>query len=209
MSKIMRTLIVILMLAGLGAVIALAIISRNAPATSGVVLATEDAQPAAACLSDNTGGCVVFPTITGQNVDGAAFSAPEDFAKPLNIVILPFDREQQERALNWLPLGQSLAAEYADVGYYSVAALPDLSPFVRGLVIGGLQLGVRDEAVRTVTVITFLEDQARFIAALGLADNSQMAVVVVDDTRRLLYRAVGDYDEAQDSALRQFINDLH
>lgn len=208
MSKIMRVLIVLVLLAGLGALIALAIISRSAPATSQVLLATEDAQPAAACLPDNTGGCVVFPTITGQNVDGAAFSAPDDFAKPLNIVILPFDRQQQERALNWLPLGQSLASQYADVGYYSVAALPDLSPFVRGLVIGGLQLGVRDEPVRAVTIVSFLEDQARFISALGLADNTQMAVVVVDDTRRLLYRAVGDYDEAQDSALRQFVQDL-
>lgn len=207
--KSRRLLLLIVLSAAALVIVLIAILSSLAPPTSNVTQTTAEPAAASPCVESASGGCITFPTIVGQAISGVSFTAPADFANRYNIVIVPFDREQQESALSWLAPAQTLSAEFDDLGYYSVAALPDLTPFVRSLVIGGLDLGLQDQAVRAVTVVAFLEEQTRFAEALGLADTSAMAVLLVESGGRVLYRATGDYDSTGEQALREAVLALY
>lgn len=163
----------------------------NAPGASRVALGTPEAER------------VVFPAVEADNLNGETLRFPAAFASHAhNLVVMPFDREQQERALSWLEPFQAEAEARPDVNYYSIAALPDQAPAVRGLIVGGLNVGVRDPAVRARTLVLFLEEQAAWLDALEIDDGSRLAVLLVDEAGVIHWRTAGPYDASRAEALR-------
>jgi hypothetical protein len=150
---------------------------------------------------------VAFPEVTGETIDGAAFAAPDDFTGALNLVLVPFDRDQQGEAGEWLPLAQELAAEIDGLHYYSFALLPDLSWLVRGLVSGGLSLAVNDPDVRAVTVLSYRADQAELAEAMGLDDTDALAVLLLDADGVVLWSGRGPFDDALAGDLRTAVEE--
>jgi type II secretory pathway component PulM len=180
------------------ALFAFVLIPALAPDTSAVTLT---------CLEDEEGDCLRLPQVTGINLDGAEFAFPDDFSTPYTLVVMPFDQEQQEAALAWVPLFRELADDEADLAYFNLAALPDLAPAVRLLVQTGMSLAVDDEAVRDVTTISYLQDQATFISALNVADTEAMQVFLFNAEGDVLWQERGAYDEDLAEDLRQAVSD--
>ncbi len=180
----------------LGLLIGVGIIAlvRFAPATTTVTVA--------ACVQFAE-ACLQLPTITGTSLAGETRTFPAAFSAGLNLVVMPFDRDQQVGALAYVPLFQALAAEYADVAYYSLAALPDLSPPIRLLVSGGMQAAVSDPAMRAVTILVYLEDQAAFMQALAVPDDSQIQIFIFNSAGEVLFQTVGDDAAVVAAALRE------
>ncbi len=147
-----------------------------------------------------------LPTLSGNALNGNALTLPDDFTKDVNLVALPFDEEQQLEVLNYLPLFRQLESANERVGYYSVAPLPNLSPAVRLLVVGGIQVGLSDEAVRAVSMVLFLEDQEAFLTALDITDTEQMSVLVLAQDGRLLGVVTGNYTAENAEALQSIVN---
>jgi hypothetical protein len=135
-----------------------------------------------------------FPLVVAENLNGEALTLPTQFDGAYNLLVVPFDRAQQTDAIEWLATFQTLAASRPDLAYYSVAALTDLAPTVRLLVLGGLNLGVTDDTVRARTFVLFLEDQAAFVRALGAGDTASMRVLVVDGAGQVLHQQYGPYN---------------
>ncbi len=154
------------------------------------------------CARADGGACIAFPRVSGDNLDGATLTFPQAFAGRLNLVVVPFDREQQTNAAQWLPVFQQLAAAHSDIRYYSIAALPNLNPAIRTLVTGGLNIAITDPQVRAVTVVAFLEDQPLFIRALGLSHAEAMVVLIVAQGGEILWQGIGDYTPQNASALQ-------
>ncbi len=221
-----RVLLTLLMLVIVLAVLGLFVFTASAPPLSDVEPGSSERTPestpeasaqagaaALPCLSGSAGTCLLFPTISGQAISGESFTAPAGFDGSYALVIVPFDREQQERAIDWLVPAQTLAADYAGLSFYSVAALPDLTPFVRTLVIGGLDVALRDPVLRAVTVVTFLSDQSVFVGALELPDTEAIAVLLLDARQEsrgtVLWLERGDYSTAAESALRDALDTLY
>jgi hypothetical protein len=152
------------------------------------------------CLTQGT-TCLRLPTVSGANLLNQPQTFPADFAAPYNLVVMSFDRDQQVRALEFVPLLQRLSAAYPSVTYYSIAALPDLSAPVRLLVTGGMNAAVTETTLRQQTSILYLEDQAAFLAALDLPDTSQIQVLLFNQAGEVLWRQGGDYTPALDAAL--------
>src|SRR5690606_988028 len=86
----------------------------------------------AACIQADGGACLLFPTVSGTSLAGTEFTLPADFAGAINLVIMPFDEAQTERAVPWLPVAQALAAEYPQFAYYDLPTLKSFPPLVRG-----------------------------------------------------------------------------
>jgi hypothetical protein len=146
-----------------------------------------------------------FPSVIAENLNGEALTLPAQFGAAYNLVVVPFDRAQQTEAIEWLATFQALAASRPDLAYYSVAALTDLAPTVRLLVLGGLNLGVTDDAVRARTFVLFLEDQAAFVRALGEGDTASMRVLVVDRAGQVLHQQYGPYNPQAADTLGQAV----
>jgi hypothetical protein len=167
----------------------------SAPATSSVQIS---------CLTREE-ACLQLPTITGSNLAGQTQSFPAAFTKPYQLVVMPFDREQQTRVLDFAQLFQELSAARPDLGYYSMAALTDLAAPIRLLVSGGMIAVVTDPAVRDAAYIFYLEDQPAFLQALDLPDTEAIRVFIFDQAGSVLWQASGDYTPELAASIRSAI----
>ena len=159
-------------------------INLSAPGTSSAIISS--------CLQGTDEACIQLPQITTENLDGKTLTFPDDFTHPLNLIVMPFDREQQEQALTWLKPFQEIAASN-EIGYYSIAALPNLDSGIRMLVLGGLQVGVREPDVRAVTTIAFLENQIAFTEALNTTTD-ELRVFLMRDSGEIVWTTTGSYE---------------
>jgi hypothetical protein len=167
----------------------------SAPATSSVQTAclTRDAQ------------CLQLPTITGSNLAGETQTFPAAFKQPYQLVVMPFDRDQQTQVLDFVPLFQEMSASRPDLGYYSLAALPNLSAPIRLLVSGGMTAVVTDPAVRQAAYIFYLEDQPAFLKALDLPDTEAIRVYLFDQAGNVLWQTSGSFTPELAEAIRTAI----
>ena len=170
----------------------------SAPATSTVQTA---------CLTRET-QCLQLPTITGSNLAGQTQTFPAAFKQPYQLVVMPFNRDQQTQVLDFVPLFQELSASRPDLGYYSLAALPDLSAPIRLLVTGGMNAAVTDSAVREAAYIFYLEDQPAFLQALDLPDTESIRVYIFDQTGNVLWQTSGSYTPELAESIRAAIAEL-
>lgn len=184
---------------------AIGVLTLVAPESSPIRLLQGDTM---GCLTDDAGACLVLPAVAGYSLADDLITLPADFAHPYTLVVMPFDQQQQESAEDWLAPFQTIADEYEALGYMNIAALPDLSPAVRTLVVGGLRFGVRDEALQERIILLFLEDQAVFLQALALSDDTNMQLFVVDEAGTIFWRGSGAYNSATASDLATFIMTL-
>src|SRR5690349_15273455 len=112
--KLIGVVIVIVVVAIIG--IALQIIGSRAPIVSSVSVDTSCNDP-----------CIRFPTVSGDNLPGQTFHLPDDFAGKSNLVIVPFDENQQVQAQTWLPVARDLALAHPDFAYYNVPVFPSMA----------------------------------------------------------------------------------
>ena len=192
-----RRLIGLVLFVVIGSVVGLVVVTQLAPESTSVTVAE--------CVSDAQDECVIFPQVTGENLKGESVTLPDDFLAERNLIIMPFNREQQVSAEAWLPLGQELAEEHNDLQFYSIAALPDLSPAVRLLVSGGMNVAITDEAVREVAILLYLEGQDRFVEALGIEDMETMRVLLVRRDGTVVWTMAGEFSEAMAETVRERI----
>lgn len=149
-----------------------------------------------------------FATLSGDNLDGETLTFPTDFAGDLNLVVMPFDRDQQTNAIQWLPTFAVIAERYPQIAYYSIAVLEDLAPLIRVLVVQGLNVAISDTATRQRTIVTFIANQQEFVSVLGDSDMSQMRVLVVNRAGQVLYQHSGAFSEADGLKLQQAVDGL-
>lgn len=195
--------LVIVVIVGLGIVL-----SVRAPGSTSATLAITSENTPEATADATTDMRVTLPSISADNLEGATLTFPTDFAADYNLVVMPFNRDQQTSAIAWLPTFQTLAAKYPTVDYYSIAALEDLSPIIRTLVVSGLNLGVSDPLVRARTVVLFLDNQQAFVDALGITDMDSLRVLVFDREGHLLHQTVGTFSETAGFQFQTVVDDL-
>jgi hypothetical protein len=195
----MRRYRLVLLLAAVMMGVSLLVLLRFAPATTSVTL-VDCVRLADACLQ--------LPTVTGTTLAGETITFPEAFSGALNLVVMPFDRDQQVQAIEFVPVFQELAAEYEQVAYYSIAALPDLAAPIRLLVSGGMQAAVSDPTLRATTALLYLEDQQAFMTALAVPDDSTIQIFIFNPAGEVLFQAIGADPTELAVALREKLTQL-
>ena len=191
-SRIRAGLIALILVAIL-VTVGLVVVSNNAPVASTVQVAD--------CLTAGDEGCIRFPTVTGSNLNAEERTFPADFAGDFNLVILPFDDAQQQKALTWLPLARSLRQADPGFAYYNLPTLSDVSPALRLVIRGGMTLLITEDDLREATVFLFLKEFDLFLDTLGIAGTDAMAVLLLDSEGQVLWRATGNFTEAQGDSL--------
>lgn len=167
--------------------------ATNAPASSSVTVR--------ACLTVDDGACVRFPSVTGTNLVGDAFTLPDDFAGTLTLVLMPFDEAQTVRSAAWLPMAQELADAHPQFAYYSVPVMKSVVPLIRMAVVGGMVMVVPAD-VQPITIMLFLEDKQAFLDALAVPDIETPEAFLLNDAGEVLWRYRGEYSDEADASLR-------
>lgn len=147
-----------------------------------------------------------FPTVTGKNLNGTVFHLPSDFAAPVNLVFVPFVRNQQSDVDSWKPFVSDLKSRHPRLGVYEVPTLSSGYSLFRGFIDGGMRSGIPDPAVRATTITLYIDKHA-FDSALGIESESAITVLLVRPNGEILWRAMGRYDAANPPKLDEFLRE--
>ena len=172
----------------------------NAPEASGVRVSS--------CIESDGGACIKFPAVTGTNLLGTTYDLPQDFGGTHNLVVISFDEEQTVRAEGWLPLARELAEQTPDFAYYSLPTLKAMTPLVRGIITGGMNVVIPDEQLREITIMLFLDDLDAFLSGLSINDTSQLHLFLLNAAGEVIWQASGDYSDESGTDLRAAVDTL-
>lgn len=199
-------LILLVGLTGLLLAGGLLVLTLTAPDSSDIRTQTGDTR--SNCLTDASGDCLRLPTFRGTDLNSETHTFPDALGGAYQLIAMPFDRDQQVQAATWLEPFREIAADNERIEYYSIAALPDLSPAVRGLVLSGMRFNVQDELTRARLIVVFLENQAAFLEVLNITDTDTIRLFITDSSGTLYWQARGGYDEATEASLREALSQL-
>ena len=187
----------------------------SAPETSTLVVPTDDViestpeataeatVEAPACLeSASGGGCIRLPIFSGENLSGDVLTFPDAFETEYIITVILFDREQQERAADWLPVIEELAEARENLSFYDIPVFPEIPPIARTAARLGLRVQL-DEHLHDLLVMVFLEDLNAFLEAMEIPDVENIQVYIMTDEGVALWHVEGDYTEEKAEALRE------
>ena len=160
------------------------------------------------CIESDGGTCIQFPAVTGTNLRGTSYDLPQEFAGDYNFVVISFDEEQTVRAEGWLPLARELAEQDPDFAYYSLPTLKAMTPLIRGIITGGMNVVIPDEHLREITIMLFLDDLDAFVDGLSITDKSGLQVLLLNAAGEVVWRSNGDYSETAGNALRAAVDGL-
>ncbi len=132
--------------------------------------------------------------LSGRSLDGRSYELPGDLAKPYNLLVVAFRREQQAIVDAWLPWLTRLEQRRGDVAVYELPVIPASYGPVRWFIDGGMTRGIPDPAARARTV-TVYTDVRKVVENLGLAGTDTIAVLVVERSGRILACEHGRFEQ--------------
>ncbi len=149
---------------------------------------------------------ISFPTVSGSNLARQELEFPRDFAGELNLLFVPFLREQQTVVNTWIPYAEMLESSMSGLVYYELPTIYRMPTVSRTFVNEGMRAGIPDPKARERTVTLYV-DLDQFMQATGIANKNDVHILLVDRTGNILWRTVGAFDEEKGQALRRAVDD--
>lgn len=131
-----------------------------------------------------------FPTVQGSNLQRQKLTLPQDLAGTLNVVLIPFQRWQQDTVDTWVPFLRQLEGERDGVYYYELPTIQQMNVLSRTFINEGMRAGIPDPVARERTITLYL-DKVAFRRALDLPHEDDIYVLLVDRQGQVLWRAEG------------------
>ena len=133
-----------------------------------------------------------FPVVTSENLSRRTLTLPADFEGQVNILLIAFQRWQQDAIDTWLPLARQLEHTYEGVRYYELPVIQRINVLGRAFINQGMRAGIRDQTARDRTITLYL-DKAAFRQALELPHEEDIYVLVVNRQGDVLWRTEGAF----------------
>jgi hypothetical protein len=153
----------------------------------------------AASQISQTSKTAVLPPVTAYTLDRAKVTLPENFAAPLNLLILSFDRDQQSQVDGWLP---AITAPTVQTWWLFV------SPRENGLYRWWLNASLRGSLLpsqpRRYTVPLYV-NKTQFLQSLQISSEQDVVLLLTDKTGHVLWRTAGPVSESKKAALTSFV----
>ena len=148
---------------------------------------------------------LVFPQVVGINLDGDSVTVPDDLEGELNLVAVAFERNQQVLVDTWIAEADRLSERYPGLRFYEVPTIYQAQPLFRLWVNNGMRSGITDSTARRRTVTVYV-DREQFIHELAIPDLSDIHVLLLDDSGRVLWRAAGPADDESIASLSAWLD---
>jgi len=147
-----------------------------------------------------------FPELKASNLESREFNLPHDFGGERNLVLIAFQREQQEQLDTWLK--EMNRFQEADPGfqYYELPTIDKLNPLMRWFIDSGMRRGIPDKNARARTITLYI-DKKPFEESLQLPTEKIVYALLVDRSGSVLWRTEGEYNQTKGESLRQALRD--
>ena len=155
----------------------------------------------AAPQNSQTSQAAVLPSVTAYGLDRAKVTLPGDFAAPLNLLILHFQRDQQSVVDGWLPVIGS-GQRGADLGVANFFARESL---YRWWFNSSLRGSLPSSQPRHYTVPLYV-DKAKFLHSLQVSSEQEVVLLLTDKAGHVLWRTTGPVTDSKKAALTSFVS---
>jgi hypothetical protein len=145
---------------------------------------------------------IVFPAVTGSNLERRKFNLPQDLEGNLNLVALAFEQWQQTDVNSWLPTVANLSNLYPALRFYELPTLTQFNSLFQNVIDGGMRSGIPDKATREATITLYL-DRAVFMRSLDIPTTKAIVLLLINKEGKIYWRGQGAFDEAQSESLEQ------
>jgi hypothetical protein len=155
---------------------------------------------------DKKGNVVLFPAVTGSNLERRRFRLPGDLDGDLNWLILAFWQRHQGAVDTWMPLAKRLEERHSGFITYEVPVIQSRSRLSQWFIDSGMRAGIPDPQVRSRTITLYLA-KAPFLEALEIETDDDICSVIVDRSGAVLWRTAGPWSAESETDLVAFLED--
>ena len=148
-----------------------------------------------------------FPIATGKNLLRQTITVPAELEGPYKIVFVAFQRWHQSLIDSWLPAIAQLERKYPTLRHYELPVLPGMNVISRTFINEGMRAGIPDPVARATT-ITLYVDKVAFLQSLGLSDDNNIHVMLLDQNGRILWHATGGFSPETAQSLEKSMQKL-
>jgi hypothetical protein len=138
---------------------------------------------------------ISFPQLGARDLDGREVTLPAGLPGEWNVVIIAFQRQQQELVDSWVPWLEERAAVMPWLRFAELPAIGLQWQPARPVIDGGMAAAIRDQQTRRRT-LTVYTDLRRVTAPLGIGDRNTIWLFLVDRAGRVRWRGSGGWDPA-------------
>ena len=142
------------------------------------------------------GGC------SSHNTMISFLPLPKDFAAPLNLLILSFQRDQQSVVDGWLPQLTVSAAPSVQTWMLPVSA-PE-NGLYRWWLNASLRSSLPESQPRRYTVPLYI-NKGQFLRSLQVSSEREVVLLLTDKSGHVVWRAAGPVSDAKLAALTSFL----
>jgi hypothetical protein len=148
-----------------------------------------------------------FPRLAARDLDGRKVALPAGLPGEWTVVIVAFQRQQQELVDSWVPWLEQRTAADPRLGFAELPAIGLQWRSARPVIDGGMAAAIRDQQTRRRT-LTVYTDLRRVTAPLGIADRGTIWLFLVDRAGRVRWRGSGGWDAATAAGLAEALDGL-
>ncbi len=148
-----------------------------------------------------------FPTLSGESLSRQQMTLPEDFEGEINLVFVAFRRRHQDDVDEWLRRLGDIESSHSGLAVYEVPLLIRYPRFYRQWIDDGMRSGIPDPRTRSRTV-TVYTNRRSFLDRMGLPDESEILLVLLDREAGMVWTHVGAHTEQASAALRAELDRL-
>ena len=143
-----------------------------------------------------------FPSVSGSNLSRKKFQLPYDFEGKLNLVFIPFQQSQQWTINTWVDFAAQLEKEHHHFRAYEIPTLQSMNPLSQKLINEGMRTGIQDQRMRD-KVITLYTEKSTFRRSLGIPNENEVFVFLVDRSGNVFWRSSGALTAEKKQSLLQ------
>jgi len=147
-----------------------------------------------------------FPEIEASNLEGRKFKLPQDLDGKLNVIIMPFLREQQEIVDQWVFFLVDLVQKKPELQFYEIPILQARDKYFQLAVDEAMRAGIPDKSARERT-ITIYTDREEFLPKLKIAGLEIIQIFLLNKEGHILWRSEGEFTEQKGIELQKVINE--
>ena len=147
-----------------------------------------------------------FPQLRASNLENREFDLPKDFAGERNLLLIAFQREQQQELDTWLR--EMRRFQEADPGfqYYELPTIERLNALARWFIDSGMRRGTPKADYDHV--ITVYADTKAWKEGVRYTDPDAAYLILLDRESKVDWHYRGTFDETLFQALCSRVSDL-
>jgi hypothetical protein len=147
---------------------------------------------------------VNFPVIVSYNLDKAKVTLPRDLKGEMNLLLLPFEREQQKDADSWLPVAKEIEASRPGFRHYMLPVFAKENFLYRWWMNSSLRSDLPADQQRQFTIPLYINRKS-FLQPLQIASDHEITVLLVEKNGRVIWRVTGALTEAKRASLESIL----